>query len=42
MRITNRMLANNYLNDVNKNLRNLNKINKQLSTGKEISRACLL
>lgn len=39
MRITNRMLANNYLNDVNKNLRNLNKINKQLSTGKEISRA---
>ncbi|MBE6051340.1 MAG: flagellar hook-associated protein 3 [Clostridium sp.] len=38
MRITNRMLANNYLKDVNGNLKNLNKINTQLSTGKEISR----
>lgn len=38
MRITNRMLANNYLKDVGGNLKNLNRINTQLSTGKEISR----
>ena len=38
MRVTNRMLANNYLRNMNKNLTNMQALNRQLSTGKEISR----
>ena len=38
MRVTNRMLANNYLRNMNKNLTNMQTLNRQLSTGKEISR----
>lgn len=38
MRITNRMMSNTYLNNMNRNLANLNKINNQLSTGKLINR----
>ena len=38
MRITNRMMSNTYLNNMNRNLSNLNKINNQLSTGKLINR----
>lgn len=38
MRITNRMMSNNYLNNMGRNLSNLNKINNQLSTGKLINR----
>ncbi|MDD6795387.1 MAG: flagellar hook-associated protein FlgL [Clostridiaceae bacterium] len=38
MRVTNRMMVNSYLNDMNYNLTNINKINNQLATGKEINR----
>lgn len=38
MRVTNRMLANNFLGDMRTNLTNLQKIQSQLSTGKEISK----
>lgn len=38
MRVTNRMMANNYLRDMNKNLKNLDTINNQLATGKEINK----
>lgn len=38
MRVTNKMLASNYLKNVNKNLTNMQTLNRQLSTGKEISR----
>lgn len=38
MRITNKMMSNNYMRDMNRNLNNLNKINTQLTSGKEISR----
>ena len=38
MRVTNRMLANNFLGDMRTNLANLQKIQSQLSTGKEISK----
>lgn len=38
MRVTNRMLSNNYMRDMNRNLSSLQKINSQLSSGKEISR----
>ena len=37
-RITNRMMSNNYLNNMKRNLSNLNTINNQLSTGKLINR----
>lgn len=36
MRVTNRMLVNNYMRDVNKNLNNMSRINSQLTSGKEI------
>lgn len=36
MRITNKMMANNYLRDMGNNLSNLNRLNGQLSSGKEI------
>lgn len=38
MRVTNRMLANNFLGDMRTNLTNLQKLQTQLSTGKEISK----
>ncbi|MGL4849675.1 MAG: flagellar hook-associated protein FlgL [Clostridium sp.] len=38
MRITNSMMANNFMRDMRKNLGNLNKINGQLTSGKEIRR----
>jgi flagellar hook-associated protein 3 FlgL len=38
MRITNRMMSNNYLSNMSRNLSNLNTINNQLSTGKLINR----
>lgn len=38
MRITNTMMANNYLRDMRKNLNNLNTLNGQLTSGKEIRR----
>lgn len=38
MRITNKMMSSNYLRDMNKNLKNLDKINEQMATGKLISR----
>jgi len=38
MRITNKMMSNNYLRDMNSNLKGLSKINEQMSTGKLISR----
>lgn len=37
-RVTNRMMSNNYLSRMNRNLKNMQKINNQLTTGKEISR----
>ncbi|MCR4943232.1 MAG: flagellar hook-associated protein FlgL [Clostridium sp.] len=37
-RITNRMISNNYLSNMKRNLSNLNTINNQLSTGKLINR----
>jgi len=39
MRITNKMLANNFLRDMNTNLNNLSTIQTQLSTGKQINKA---
>lgn len=38
MRVTNRMMSNNYLRDMKTNLNNLNTINRQLSSGKELRR----
>ena len=38
MRITNKMMSNNYLRDMNNNLKNLDKINDQMASGKLISR----
>ncbi|MBD7909861.1 flagellar hook-associated protein FlgL [Clostridium cibarium] len=38
MRVTNRMMANNYLRDMGKNLKNLDTINNQLATGKAINK----
>ncbi|MGL5152069.1 MAG: flagellar hook-associated protein FlgL [Clostridium sp.] len=38
MRVTNRMLANNYMRDVSKNLNRMQTLNNQLTSGKEISR----
>ncbi|MGG7176599.1 flagellar hook-associated protein FlgL [Clostridium paraputrificum] len=38
MRVTNRMLSNNYLRDMRSNLGNMQKLNGQLSSGKEIRR----
>ncbi|MDS0524123.1 flagellar hook-associated protein FlgL [Clostridium sp. SHJSY1] len=38
MRVTNRMMANNYLRDMNRNMKNLDTINNQLATGKEINK----
>lgn len=38
MRVTNRMLSNNYLRDMRNNLYNMSKIQTQLTTGKEISK----
>lgn len=38
MRVTNQMMSTSYLRDLNKNLNNLNKLQTQLTTGKEISK----
>ena len=38
MRITNQMMSTSYLRDLNKNLNNLNTLNTQLTTGKEINK----
>lgn len=38
MRVTNQMMTNSFLRDMNRNLNNLSKLNKQLTTGKEISK----
>ena len=38
MRVTNQMMSTTYLKDLNTNLNNLNTLNKQLTTGKEISK----
>lgn len=38
MRITNKMMANNYLRDMSNNLNNMQNLNNQLSSGKEIRR----
>lgn len=38
MRVTNSMISKNYLKDLNRNLTSLNKLNGQLTSGKEISR----
>ena len=38
MRVTNRMLSNNYLRDMRTNLYNMSKVQTQLTTGKEISK----
>lgn len=38
MRITNQMMSTSYMRDLNKNLNTLNTLNKQLTTGKEISK----
>jgi flagellar hook-associated protein 3 FlgL len=38
MRITNKVLVNGYLGDLNTNLQNMQKLQEQLSTGKEIRR----
>ncbi|MDT8716672.1 flagellar hook-associated protein FlgL [Clostridium sp. 19966] len=38
MRVTNSMLAANYLNDMNRNLQNMQTLQQQLSSGKEISK----
>ncbi|PRR82834.1 flagellar hook-associated protein FlgL [Clostridium vincentii] len=38
MRITNKMMSNNYLRDMNSNLKSLDKINEQMATGKVMSR----
>ena len=39
MRVTNRMLSDNFLRDMNNNMGNLRTLQRQLSSGKEISRA---
>lgn len=38
MRVTNQMMTNSFLRNMNNNLSNLNKLNNQLTTGKEISK----
>lgn len=38
MRITNKMLSNNFLSDMRTNLQNMQQLQKQMSTGKEISK----
>lgn len=38
MRVTNRAMTNTYLKDVQSNLQSINKLNKQLNSGKEINR----
>lgn len=38
MRVTNKMLSNNYLNDMNTNLQNLKTLQQQMSTGKKFSK----
>ncbi|MBE3582037.1 MAG: flagellar hook-associated protein FlgL [Thermoanaerobacteraceae bacterium] len=38
MRVTNRMLINNVLTNINNNLQNMSKIQKQMSSGKKVSR----
>ena len=38
MRVTNQMLTNNFLNDMNNNLQNMSKIQSQMTSGKEISK----
>ncbi|NLK96180.1 MAG: flagellar hook-associated protein FlgL [Clostridiales bacterium] len=38
MRITNKMIKNTYMSDMTRNLNNMQTLNKQLSSGKEISR----
>ena len=38
MRVTNRMTTSSFLRDLNKNLNSLNKMNNQLTSGKEVSR----
>lgn len=38
MRVTNKAMTNTYLKDVQSNLQSMNKLNKQLNTGKEINR----
>lgn len=38
MRVTNKMLSNNFLRDMNVNIQNLGKLQQQMASGKEISR----
>ena len=38
MRVTNRSMSNTYLTDVQTNLQSIDKLNKQLNTGKQINR----
>lgn len=38
MRVTNKMMSNNFLTDMNNNLQNLSKIQQQLTSGKEVRR----
>ena len=38
MRVTNKMLSNNFLRDMNVNLQNMSKLQQQMSSGKEISK----
>ncbi len=38
MRITNNMMANSFMSDMNNNLENLNRINQQLTSGKNFSK----
>jgi flagellar hook-associated protein 3 FlgL len=38
MRVTNKMLSNNFLRDMNVNIKNLSKLQQQMASGKEISR----
>ncbi|EKN41414.1 flagellar hook-associated protein 3, partial [Clostridium botulinum CFSAN001627] len=38
MRITNKMMANSFMTDMNNNLENLNRINQQLTSGKNFSK----
>lgn len=38
MRITNKMLSNSFLSDMRTNLSNMQQLQKQMSTGKEISK----
>ena len=39
MRVTNQMMSTSYLKDLNRNLNNLNTLQTQLTTGKEINKA---